>query len=91
MCYNVYRQQGGEILKQLRKKSGLKRREVAEILGIQISTLNRVENGICGMPKLRAEKLAELYKCSPKVILDKWRVQRNEYNKCKYERSNKRN
>lgn len=65
-------------MKQLRRNSGLKRREVAEILGIQISTLNRVENGKCGMPKLRAEKLAELYKCSPEIIYEKWRAKRNE-------------
>lgn len=63
-------------MKRLRKKNGLKRKQVAEILGIDESTLNRVENGTGAMPKLRAEKLAEIYKCSVKEIFKLWEAKK---------------
>lgn len=65
-------------MKQLRRKSKLLRTEVSEILGIDVSTLNRLENGKLPMKKLIAEKLAELYQVSPDVIYSKWRGKCND-------------
>lgn len=63
-------------MKELRKKSKLSRKYVAETLGIDVSTLNRVENGKGALPKLRLEKLSELYNCSQQEILKRWEAKK---------------
>ena len=68
-------------MKALRKKSGLSRKYIVETLGIDVSTLNRIENGKGALPKLRLEKLSELYNCPQEEILKRWE-------RMKYEKEN---
>lgn len=51
-------------LKQLREKSGLTQKKVAEQAGISKNYLSMLENGTRNPSDKLKEKLSELYKCS---------------------------
>lgn len=60
-------------LRELRLKAGLQRRFVASKLKINPDYLNHIERGEGKIDICRAQKMANLYKCSVKEILESWR------------------
>lgn len=65
-------------LRELRIKSGLQRKYVADKLNINADYLNHIERGIGKLDEVRAKKMAKLYRCSHKEILSIWEEIKNE-------------
>lgn len=59
----------GNRLKELRKKSGLMQKHIADYLGVDQSLIARFENGDRTMTSANLEKLAMLYCCPVSMIL----------------------
>lgn len=62
----------GNYLYELRKRSGYAQKEVAAFCGVSNKAVSKWENGKT-KPKVQIiRKLAELYKVSPEILLEKW-------------------
>lgn len=76
--------------KMLRQKSGLKLREVAEKVGVNLKTVHRWETGE-SPPMIPLEKvviLTEIFDCSIKDLADAYALARDEWLKQQKQGSN---
>ena len=68
-------------LKDLRLKSGFKQQKIYEDLGISRSGLYFIEVGKTKPDKLKIGRLALIYNCSEKKILEAWEVNNEQTSK----------
>lgn len=60
----------GEVLRTLRIKNDLQQRDIAELLGICVSSYSRIESGKMGLSLEDAEFLCSLYSMPLEWVLD---------------------
>lgn len=60
----------GKYLKTLRIEHGLTQREVADRIGVHLSSINKYENNSVDIPTGKIEKLAEIYGVTPGEIIN---------------------
>jgi transcriptional regulator with XRE-family HTH domain len=65
-------------LKELRLRSGLKQKKIAEHLGITRNQYYYIENGVSKPKSSKVTLLATIFNCSELEILKAWEVKRNE-------------
>lgn len=68
--------QMGEKIKELRIKKGYTQEELAKKLGYTSrSTINKIEKGLIDIPQSKIIDLANLFNCSPVIILNQHEYQ----------------
>ena len=65
---NVLKDDAPNILKQLRVKAGLTQKQLAQIIGVKVSTYSNAENYGRSLGKAGWYKLADFYNIDPRIL-----------------------